>query len=183
LELDVLPGGHGSKISLLYMFKIFEDRPHSLFASPQDMDFLQDSCRRLGLTREFEVGTMYQGADQTVIEQEGLDFAGLVRARVQSIGTDFIAWLDAFLRQNRESIIQVQVDLAQQGAPWALDVLRTRGFFLGGHLPLWRGTDYLMLQRLPREPDLDGVQMLPGQPQRILEMITTDLEQAARQGA
>jgi hypothetical protein len=40
-----------------------------------------------------------------------------------------------------------------------------------------------MLQRLPREPDLDGVQMLPGQPQRILEMITTDLEQAARQGA
>jgi hypothetical protein len=183
LELDVLPGGHGSKISLLYMFKIFADRPHSLFASPQDMDFLQDSCQRLGLTREFEVGAMPRTADQTVMDSERLDFAGLVRARVRTMGKDFIDRLDAFLRQNRESIIQVQVDLAQQGAPWALDVLRARGFFLGGHLPLWRGTDYLMLQRLPREPDLDRVQMLPGQPQRILEMITTDLEQAARQGA
>jgi hypothetical protein len=164
------------------MFKIFADRPHTLFACPQDMEFLQDSCQCLGLTRGFDVGTIPRGADQTVFEQEHLDFAGLVRARVQSMGKDFIARLDEFLRRNRQFIIQVQINLAHQAAPWALDALRAKGFFLGGHLPLWRGTDYLMLQRLPHEPDLDGVQVLSGQAQKIFEMITSDLEQASRQG-
>lgn len=179
LELDVLPGPDGRRVSLLYMVKVFEDRPHTLFLPAAYMDFVLASCGRLGLERGFDVGVAPTEA-RGVVELERLDFAGLLRCKVRRVGRDFAAWLDDVLRKEKGSIVQVQVDLSQKSAPWAIDLLAEKGFFLGGHLPLGLGGDALMLQRLPFVPDEAAIQLAPGAPEEVRAVVLADRQRAAR---
>lgn len=161
LELGVLPGPDGTRISLLCMTKVIEDRPHTVFAPDAYVDFVRASCGRLGIERDIGAGVP-PVEESCTVEVERMDFAGLLRCRVRRVGRDFAARLDDLLEADGESIVQVQVDLSRESAPWAVALLEEKGFSLGGHFPLGLGGDALMLQRLPFAPDEASIKVMAG---------------------
>lgn len=172
LELEMLPKKNG-RTSLLCLFKIVEDKPQTLFIPERYLNFIHASCERLGLVRGFDTGEKPR-EEKSAITSHFLEAANLVRCRVRSAGLDFADLLRAWLGENQRSILHVQVNLTDPAAPWAVDILREHGFFLGAHLPQWMESDALMLQRLPIEPQPEQILVLPGPAGDILAAVLAD---------
>lgn len=172
LELEVLPKKSG-QTSLLSLFKVVEDKPQTLFIPKRYLDFIHASCKRLGLARDFDAGDEPREG-QSAITSHLLEAANLVRCRVRRAGLDFAELLRAWLGENQGRILHVQVNLADPAAPWALDILREHGFFLGAHLPQWMESDALMLQRLPGEQRPERIIVVPGPAEDILVAVLAD---------
>ncbi|MCB2215213.1 GNAT family N-acetyltransferase [Desulfofustis glycolicus] len=180
LQLECLPNPEGTPTSLLSLFKIFSDTPHTIHVPGKYLDFVGGCCARLGLTRSYGNGSPPQttAADPAT---EKLEFAGLIRCRFAKSGNNFDSWLDDFLETNQRSILQAQVNLGDPAAPWALGLLRERGFCLGAFLPSWFGTDALMVQRLPCRPQFDAIRLLAGDAEAIGNAVQRDLTTVNRE--
>ena len=175
LELECLPGEKEARTSLLYMFRVFRDQPHTLFVPGKYADFVRSCCDRLKLTRHFDTGAPPRDACSEV-NLESLAFAQLIRYRVRRPGRDLESRLEKVLSDHPAWNVQVQVCLADPAAPWAVQVLQKRGFFLGAYLPLWMRADALMLQHLPRKPQLDAICLIPGAAGAVMDEVRADLE-------
>ncbi len=173
LELEALPGSNGRRTSLLFMFKVLGDRPHTLFVPGVYDNFVHDSCWRLGLNRRFDIGDAPQEepADMTSLF---LKKANLVRCRVRRAGLDFADRLCVWLDENQGRFLQVALNLGDPAAPWVADLLSEHGFFLGAHLPLWLEADALILQRLPVDPRIEDIQIMVGAADAVLATVLAD---------
>jgi hypothetical protein len=180
LQLECLPNPEGTPTSLLSLFKVFCDTPHTIHVPGQYLDFVGGCCRRLGLTRSYGDGSPSQTSAAEPVT-ENLEFAGLIRCRIARSGHNFDSWLEGFLETNQRSILQAQVNLGDPAAPWSLGLLRERGFCLGAFLPSWFGTDALMVQRLPRRPQFDAIRLLAGDAEKIRDAVKRDLAAVNRE--
>jgi hypothetical protein len=58
----------------------------------------------------------------------------------------------------------------------AVDVLRKRGYFLGGILPRWFDVDGMLMQKITGRPNWEGIQLFSDRAKKILELIKKDWE-------
>ncbi len=68
------------------------------------------------------------------------------------------------------------LDLADPAAAAACEALRRRGYCLGGVLPLWFGTDAILMQRPGREPAFDDIALATAQGRDLLAIVKADWE-------
>jgi hypothetical protein len=112
-----------------------------------------------------------------VLERRLFDFARVERVQASCIGADFpgrAAALDQEAAARGLAVVQVFVNAGDPGAPFAVEALRECGFFLGGLVPLWFGSDGLFMQKLYVAPEFDAINLYSARGKAILEFVLAD---------
>ena len=52
----------------------------------------------------------------------------------------------------------------------------TKGYFLGGLLPLWTDRDAMLLQKVVETPDFASIKLFGDQAQRMFELVKADFD-------
>jgi hypothetical protein len=109
--------------------------------------------------------------------------AGVARCRVIKPGMDLdqkLDDLDLALRGEAYALVQVFVDL---GEPWSavfVDMLRKKGYSFCGLIPLWFGSDALLLQKFYTDPGFGEMKILTERGRAIVELAQKDWETQAK---
>lgn len=177
LEIEAMgprPDGAGGRVTLLDEFVVLRDVPHDVYLPQRYAELLRSQYAAHGLARRFLPGQ--QPAGETRWERSELSIVNLAKLQVTAIGAD----LDAVLRQAAQLhtayALHLQLPLADPGLPWAVELARAHGFWLGGLLPLWNDTDVLLLQKLAGRPDFDAPQLLTPEVQELMRLVRADYE-------
>lgn len=177
LEIEAMgprPGGDGRRVTLLDEFIVLHDVPHDVYLPKRYAELLRSQYAAHGLARRFLPGQ--EPAGGTRWERMEMPIANLAKLQVTEIGAD----LDAVLRQAAQMdtahALHLQLPLADPALPWAVELARAHGFWLGGLLPLWNDTDVLLLQKLADRPDFDAPQLLTPEVQELMRLIRADYE-------
>jgi hypothetical protein len=160
VELERMPAmgaekGGGAAANGALLIRVYRDVPHAIHLHPAYTDFVGRRVRELGIERTVEPGDS-SAADSTDAQADILREASIATFSVFRPGRD---WPDVLARFEAEAAgcaLQVRLNLGDPAAPWAIDILRGRRFFLSAYLPLWFETDGILLQKLPAAPDFSA---------------------------
>ena len=185
LEVDLMPASTYAKekassgrVSCHFSTRTYISRPHRVHlpaAYEKQLSFIYDG---LDDTREEVIssGAPPENA-RSLIKSAHFGFAEVTRMTVDEIGPDFMSELDRAENEadrNGTVVRQAHLDLA---CPWvgkAVDVLRGRGYFLGGVLPRWFDSDGLLMQKIKGEPNWEGISLHLDRAKAFLDMIMED---------
>ncbi len=191
LEVDLMPAevyakeeSAGGRVATLLYFKIISPKPQTIYVPRA----YEDAVRFLygGMKHECRLvlssGVLPPEQD-TVVSAQIFDFAKVARFAVGAAGSDFAAVIEAEEKAaGRQGAIVHQVWL-QLSWPWvaqAVDLLRSRGYFLGGVLPRWFDVDGFLMQKVLAAPHWDAIQVFGERAGRILQMVKADWEETSR---
>ena len=185
VQVDLMPASAYEKemsaqgrVSVLLDVKTLRSRPHSVhipYAYRNPLTFIYE-----GLDDERRFVASEKGLPpntKTRMQVEIFDFAQVARVAVHEAGYDFasaVHKLEQDIKKKDVQVVQVWLNLAW---PWignAVDILRERGFFLGGLLPGWFETDGLLMQKTARQPHWEAFHIHFERAQRLLEMVEAD---------
>ena len=183
MEIEIMPseafdseGGTSRRVSLLMMFQIFADKPQSVFIPQIHRDFFEKVYAKLALPRDF-AENLAQPSAQTDLDFSSIPEAGIIKVVIRCIGGDLREQVAQIVeKENDDSIVHVQFNLADPHVDWACSQLKKDRFFLGGLLPLWFGTDGMFVQRLPETPDFNAIQMFSADAEYIMDRVRDDFE-------
>ncbi len=99
---------------------------------------------------------------------------------VHEAGTDFENILEREERSAFEkgvTVLQVWLKLSWPWIEKVVDILRKRGYFLGGILPRWFDVDGMLMQKIIGKPNWEGIQLAFDRAKKILELIKADWQQ------
>jgi hypothetical protein len=166
------------RVAALSAFRCYRPKPHEVYLPPvyeKELAFLYsdlDDQRTIRIADKSLPESVESHADMTVF-----DFAGVCRIAVRRIGSDF----DVCMRKieteavgQKVVVLQAWLNLGCPHVGAAVDVLRHRGYFLGGLLPLWFGEDGLLLQKIMIAPDFEAVQLYSDRAKQIFAMVQAD---------
>ena len=181
LELEAMPprpaesvDGVGGRISLLDTLRVFRDRPHTVHLPKRYAPFIRDTYAATGLQRS--TGAPQPADGPTRCTATAMDAASLAKLLVHEPGTDMEAAIEAFeARHPGRHVYHLQLPLAHPALPEAVETARAHGYFYAGVLPLWTGTDVLLLQKLQAEPDFTLPKLLGDEAKELLAFIRADL--------
>ncbi|MEW6264638.1 MAG: hypothetical protein AB1641_16320 [Thermodesulfobacteriota bacterium] len=185
LEVDLMPAAAyaqeksaAGRVSTLLDFFTIEPRPHTVYLPPvyeTSLRFIYqalDDERRL-LTAE---KTSPDRAG-TVIKAQVFDFAQVARLTVWEAGSDFETELDREIQavlSRGMVVIQVWVKLTWPWIGRVVEILRSRGFFLGGALPRWFDDDGLLMQKIIGRPCWEGIQLEYDRGRELMKLVKAD---------
>jgi len=193
LEVALMPaaaygrekGGH-SRVACMTAYYPLKHRPHSLCLPEVYRETIPFLLQGLREERSFTPAVEPLPQDRpTRYRIRVFDFASLARVTFEDIGKDFevsLEEIDGERKRQNLQILQVYLNL---GCPWigaAVDLLRTRGYFLGGVLPRWFDEDGLLMQKLFCPPDWDDIQLYTDRAKEILRLIRADRDRVMGQG-
>ncbi len=187
LELEALPAavfslgetGVQGRASMLLYFLVRNDRPHAVYPPTWAESMIISVYHRLKVERSIKCGMAEAPAKSSELSVVALPDVGLIRLQVIKAGNDLVARLAQAEQRLNRGVVQVILNLADPAAPAAAQALRARGYFLGGVMPLWFGTDGLLLQRLSAPPDFEALKIGSADGKAMLRLVREDME---RQG-
>lgn len=182
LEVECMPAGAQAKekdashnISLFLMFKLFEKTSCDVYLPEPYRAFCETMYAALALPRVCCSPAAFTG--DTVSSQFFIQESGLLRLTVTLAGRDFNEAVSAAeAKAGPRGVLQIFLNLGDAAAPQAVEVLRDRGYFLGGLLPFWFGADGLLMQKVCLEPDWDAIQGVDVRAVAIRDMVREDFE-------
>ncbi|WP_353115464.1 GNAT family N-acetyltransferase [Nitratidesulfovibrio sp.] len=182
LELEAMPerpedstDGVGGRISLLDELRLLDDCPHTVHLPSSYADHLRATYAANGLQRHFADGTPPQTPTEGT--RSAMDHAALAKLHVTAPGTDIDDALAAFEAAHPgRHAWHLHLPLAHPATPHAVEAARARGYFYGGLLPLWTGTDVLLMQKLANAPDFSLPRLLSEEAQALLSVIRGDYD-------
>ncbi|NDY55511.1 GNAT family N-acetyltransferase [Desulfovibrio sulfodismutans] len=164
-------------LSLILMFKIFENATRETHTPRAYRAFCQGVYAELALPRVESPSEEPTG--RTAADQFHLQGAGLLRLTVTRLGKDFGEAVSAAeAKAGDPGVVQIFLNLGDAAASWAVDVLRDRGYFLGGLLPYWFGSDGLLMQKVRLEPDWAAILVCDPKGAAMRDLIREDYERA-----
>jgi hypothetical protein len=185
LEVALMPAAAYDKeksasgrVAALLAFRTYKPKPHTIFLPPEYESQLRwlykapDYTRTLALADKELPKSDACSADLTVF-----DFAQVARIAIHRVGSDFEGYLDSLendLNQRGVVVIQIWLNLAWPWIGAAVEVLKRRGYFLGGALPRWFDDDGLLMQKVLVEPGFEQIQIYSDRGRKILEMVRED---------
>ncbi len=168
-------GGVARNVSLLLMFKVGDVKRQAVYIPQEYKEIIEDIYAKLGL--EFERGSAKSRTGDTKSEELLLPDAGLARITVNRAGADFQAIIDmAEAKAGSLGLVQMYLDLGDPAAPEAVTMLRKNGFFFGGLLPSWFGSDGLVMQKTPQTPDWEGLHLYGDEAKAMCDYVRLDYE-------
>ena len=185
LEVDLMPASTYKKekastgrVSCHFSTRTYVSHPHRVYLPESYRDRLSAIYQWLDDTRDQAV-SMEEPPDDTKsrIKSAHFGFAKVSRMTVEEIGPDFEAELtraEDEAGQNGAVVSQAHLNLA---CPWvgrAVEILRGKGYFLGGVLPRWFDSDGLLLQKIEGEPNWEGINLHLESAKRLFEMVEAD---------
>jgi len=174
------------RVAALLVFRCYKPKPHTVYLPQQYQRELQFLYSALDDTRSFEIadddlprGQLSQGT-VTVF-----DFAKVARIAMDATGPDLEHCLEKLEKQARDRkvvVFQVWLKLGSPCVGSAVDILRRRGYYIGGILPRWFDEDGLLMQKLLVDPDFDAIQLHSDRAKEILAIVKKDWERARQAG-
>ncbi len=175
------PGVKG-RVAALLQFRTYKRRPHKVFLPAHYKEELHFMYADLDDTREFSVAVRPLPTGTTSkASLEVFNFAGVARMAFHEPGGDFEAKITEMENQARDRnaiVFQVWLPLNQAGVGRAVEILRPRGYFLGGPLIQWFGDDGLLMQKVECNPDFDKIVVYSDRARQIMGLIQQDWEQS-----
>ncbi|MBN1104433.1 MAG: hypothetical protein JXL84_13530, partial [Deltaproteobacteria bacterium] len=170
LEVDLMPASAyereksaGGRVASLLDFKTLRARPHRVFIPPAYEEDLKFFYAGLDDRRELVVSAETAPPESTArIETQVFGFAGVARLAVWETGADFAPCFEAEEKGvigRGATVLQVWLNISRPWATAAVDILREKGYFLGGILPRWFDHDGLLMQKMLNPPDWDGIRI------------------------
>jgi hypothetical protein len=185
IEVDLMPveayakeQSSSGRVSSLDVFRSYKPKPHHIYIPPIYKDALEF------IYAELDDQRIQSPASEVIVSDAAsrasiviYDHASVARINISDIGSDFESVIRNCEKQAFEqSVIVTQVwlklDLPSIGA--AVNILRSRGYFLGGPFPRWFDTDGLLMQKIATEPNWGGIQLYSQRAKNILEIIKQD---------
>ncbi len=188
VEVDLMPAAAYAKeksatgrVASLLDFMTLSPRPHKVYTPARYEKALRfiyaglDDARDLALS-----GEAFPQQSKTRIDPHYFDFAGVARLAVWEAGADFDAALEAQERRVRGRgavVIQAWLNLSEPWVGQAAEILRAKGYFLGGVLPRWFDQDGLLMARILHRPHWEEMQIHFDRGKDIVEMARRDWEE------
>jgi len=191
LELALMPEGAYAKegaagrVSCLVAARVDRDRRRELYLPGCYREALSFVLQGMGLDRQVVFGEDAAPASaETSLDAKLFDFAAVLRCQVHEAGGDFPDKLAAIERRAAESkvaVVQFFLDAGRPGAIYGADVLRGKGYFLGGLIPIWfKDGDALLLQKLYVAPEFEAIRLFEERAQTLTGYIRADYERTSR---
>jgi hypothetical protein len=190
LEADLMPAdaydkekSASGRVAALLDFKTLTSKPHTVHLPAvyeESMRFIYsgfDDDRDFVLSQED-----LPSPTQTEIKTQVFDFAQVARLAVHDAGADFERTFgdqERAVREKGVTVIQVWLKLSWPWIGQTVDVLRKRGYFLGGVLPRWFDADGMLMQRIIGRPHWEGIQLYSDRAKKILEVVKDEWEKTA----
>ncbi len=185
IEVDLMPAqaydkekSASGRVTALLDFKTLKPKPHTVYLPAvyeESMRFIYsglDDGRDLVLSRDELSSPM-----KTEIKTQVFDFAQVARLVVHEAGGDSGGVLEREERSVLEKgvvVLQVWLKLSWPWIGQVVDILRKRGFFLGGILPRWFDVDGMLMQKIIGQPNWEGIQLHFDRAKKILEIVKAD---------
>lgn len=191
IELDQLDGAsfkdgkaESERVACVLNFLEMTDPPAPEYLPPQYADVLGGLAQPLRPRSFLAAKTPLPASGITVREDKYHESARTWKTAVREVGADWPAVLEELLGEAaHRRIISLQVTL-NTSCPHigdATNLMRRRGFFLGGLAPRWFGTDGVLLQKvLGKEPDYDGIRLYTKTARDLLGYIKADRAEVLR---
>jgi hypothetical protein len=187
LEVDLMPAAayekeasaHG-RVAAFLDFKTFRPKPHTVYLPGVYEDAFRFFYENLDDERAFRLSeASIPAGTVSDIHPQVFDFAAVARVAIHSIGADFSVAMDTLektLQERGVLVIQLWLKLDCQWVGAAIEHLQPRGYFLGGALPRWFGTDGMLMQKIQKRPDWEGIGTYTDRAACILEIVRADWE-------
>lgn len=187
LEMDIMPksdtplptgSSAGGRVSVVLFFRISTEHPQTLYIPRVYEDFFRFLYEEIGHGYTLEIsGGELPGGTRTGGSMDMIQNAGIARITVTGVGSDFSGWI-----QERESeaagaapvVTQVILPLSVPWVGTAVDILRKKGYFIGGALPRWFGEDGILMQHHTGIPNFEGASMYTKRAQEIKGRVYDD---------
>lgn len=187
IEIDLMPvetfvqeRSSSRRVSVVLQFRCYKDRQQDVYipqAYTEEFAFLYiDSNRK---RRLIPSSTDLPLDKQTSGEYKIFESASVARLMLDNTGSDLESFLDTYEKTLAEKGIYVSQIFLRLDCPWvggAVDVMRSRGYFLSGILPRWFDADGMLMQKIYGEPNWQGIHLYSWRANKILEMIKKDWE-------
>ncbi|BAH75431.1 acyl carrier protein [Solidesulfovibrio magneticus] len=191
LEAALMPSGAYEKegagslrVSCLLAARVDRDRPMKMHLPECYRRELAYILEGFSLNRDISFdGRQEPTIRESSLERRLFDFAQVERVQAVGIGADFperAAVLDREAAQRGLAVLQVFVNVGDPGAALAVEALRERGFFLGGLIPLWFGTDGLLMQKVYVAPEFEAINLYSSRAKTLLEFIRDDYDRIGK---
>ncbi len=173
------------RVSCILQFKIYEDRPHKIYIPScyrTEMEFIFGDTE---LKREFTISSEdIPGDSVSMIKIKYFDVAAVGRFSISSPGADFESRVAEIEKEASGKNIEVLQFYLNLDNPWigkCVDILRDKGYFLGGYLPRWFDSDGLLMQKLLVTPEFDSIKLYTEKAGKLLQYVMKDWEQTQKQ--
>jgi GNAT superfamily N-acetyltransferase len=166
------------RVGALSAFRCYKPKPHTVYLPPayeQELRFLYSA-----LDDKRDICTSDQALPDSVPSQGNMtvfDFAQVCRIAVPVAGSDFGTYIDELEKKalnQKAVVIQIWLSLGSQWVGAAVDILRKKGYFLGGLLPRWFGEDGFLMQKIMIDPDFESIQLYSDRAKQIFAMVQAD---------
>ncbi len=185
LEVDLLPAeayekevSAAGRVAAFLDFKTFRAKPHTLYLPPMYGEDFRLFYENFDDERQFCLAeTAIPAGTLTDMRPQIFGFAAVARVTIQEIGADFSTCLDTLEKNLRQKGILVTQLWLKLDCPWvgaATEILRERGYFIGGALPRWFDTDGFLMQKIDKRPDWEGIVTVAERGVQILERVRAD---------
>jgi hypothetical protein len=191
LEVGLMPGdaysGEGvssHRVSTLLYFRIYRNIPQKIFLPVTYNEAIRFMYGDFSLGRTFSESTEpIPPSAASEAKMDVFDFAKVARISFYETGSDFaerISDLEAEAVKKGSIVIQVWLKLTSHWVGTVVNVLRARGFFLGGVLPQWFDDDGLLMQKILFMPDFESIQIYSDRALRIREHVKADWHRSCK---
>jgi hypothetical protein len=191
MEVDLMPAEAYDKersavgrVTALLDFKTLKPRPHTVYLPSVYEESMRFIYSGLDDDRDFVLSKgEWPSSIKTEIKTEVFDFAQVARLAVHDTGADFESALDGQEKTVQErgvAVIQVWLELSWSWVGQAVDLLRKRGYFLGGILPRWFDVDGMLMQKITGRPNWEGIQLYSDRARKIMEFVKADWQRVAK---
>jgi hypothetical protein len=189
LEVDLMPAeayekeaGAEGRVAAFLVFRTFRSRPHAVYLPIVYQDVLHFLYEGLDDDRDFHLSEDIAPAGTVSdIRPQVFDFARVARVAIHEAGENFSTMMEDLEKELTAKgilVIQVWLNLACQWVGQATDNLRDRGYFLGGVLPRWFNSDGLLMQKIIKKPDWEGIHTYTDRSMEVLKKIRSDWERS-----
>ncbi|MFZ5587102.1 MAG: hypothetical protein ACOZHQ_14385 [Thermodesulfobacteriota bacterium] len=187
LEVDLMPAAAYAK----------EKSAEGRVSAVQDFVTLRPQPHRVHLPAAYagDVAWLYDGFDDrrelvvaddplpagvtTRIDNRIIPPAQVARMTLWQTGPDLdqaLATAEAEALAQGVEVCQAWLSLGDAWSGAAVEMLRARGYFLGGLLPRWFGVDGLLMQKLRRPPEWEAIKLEFDRAKRLLALVRADWE-------
>ncbi|MBN1277582.1 MAG: hypothetical protein JXA35_08825 [Deltaproteobacteria bacterium] len=191
IEVDLMPAtayvkeeSAAGRVASLLEFLSLKPRTHRVYLPPVYKDSLSFIYSGLDDKRELAVSDEALSSNsKSEIKTQLFSYAQVARLAVTDTGDDFepaIRNEEITVRQQGVSVIQVWLKLSSGSVGEAVEILRSRGYFLGGVLPRWFDDDGLLMQKIFIAPSWEGIQIEYERARELLEIVRIDWEESAK---
>lgn len=171
----------GERTSLVLCSKTLVDSPHEVMLPPRYEASYLSYCTDFGLERTLRWPQSRALSKETDFELIEFPVAHSIKILVRSAGADLPQLLaDYENRVGDNGVVQVVFNLGEERSAAGIELARANGYSLGGFIPLWFGSDGLLLHKRQKPPMFSTIKTFTEGARKAKKMAQEDYESLRR---